>query len=455
LIAATLLLQAAVIGLGGLALVQMLRNGVSQRVQDQGRDQLAHEAERFASEVARIVKEPIKLGTDGWRKAQDLVEARKLTGGAAIFVLDERARVVCHPALRRNPNMRRIDYSEQQIQIEPSGETWQLGNFSSRAVLTGSAQMLSGEVAIAACYDPERKIRVVVYQPVEGLLAAGDRATQGLLSWGGVAALMVLAISAGGSIMLMRRYDSALSRANEHLEREVQRRTDVGLTIRNSLIFGLAKLADYRDTDTGRHLERICRYCELIAIEIRPLFQEIDEGWIDRLKLSSSMHDIGKVGIADSVLLKPGGLNDFERVQMQRHVMIGAETLTAIQERVGNDELLSMAIDVTMQHHEKFDGSGYPAGLAGEAISLPARIVALADVYDALTSSRVYKKAMSHEEARRIILASRGTHFDPIIVDAFDRRSREFAMVCEQLQTVDGERCSVTQLSRAVMLRAA
>ena len=455
LIAATLLLQAAIIGLGGMGLLHVMRNGVSQRVQEERCNELAHEAERVAGELKRKVTGPIVLGNDGWRVAQDLVEGCQLTGGATLFLLDDRGRLVCHPALRRNPNMRRVDYAEQSVRIEPSGETWELGNFSSQTVLMGEADFLSGRVAIAACYDPDRKVRIVVHQPVQGLLAAGDRATAGLLAWGGPAALLVLAISAGGSIVLMRRYDSALARADADLEREVDRRTQAGLTIRNGLIFGLAKLADYRDTDTGRHLERICRYCEIIATEIRPLFQEIDDGWIERLKLASSMHDIGKVGIADRVLLKPGALTDAERQQMQRHVAIGVDTLRAIQDRVGDDELLAMAIDVTLQHHEKVDGTGYPTGLKGEEISLAARIVALADVYDALTSHRVYKIAMSHAEASAIIRRSRGSHFDAMVVDAFVHREAFFARVCDEMQTADGERCSLELLSRAALRRAA
>jgi len=454
-VAATLLLQALIIGLGGLGAVHMLRNGVSERVRAERCDELAREAERFGAELERKVDGNIVFGNRAWRIAQDLVEGRQLSGGASIFVLDDQARVVCHPALQRNPNLRRIDYSEQVVYLQPGGECWELGNLSSRTVLTGNAEFLSGPVALATRYDADRKVRVVVFQPMQGLMAAGDRATAGVLLWGGQAALIVLAISAGGSIVLVRRYDNALSRANRSLEAEVERRTEAGLTIRNSLIFGLAKLADYRDTDTGRHLERICRYCELIAIEIRPLFQEIDDGWIERLKLASSMHDIGKVGIADRVLLKPGSLDDSERAEMEQHVRIGADTLRAIKERVGEDELLAMAIDVTLQHHEKVNGTGYPAGLKQAEISLAARIVALADVYDALTSDRVYKKAMRHEEAAAIIRKSRGSHFDPMVVDAFVRREAEFAKVCAEMQTQTGERCSLLLLSRTVLSRAA
>ena len=236
----------------------------------------------------------------------------------------------------------------------------------------------------------------------------------------GAAGIIVL-LSAGGLFLLMRRHDSILVRLNQNLEQEVLRQVRGGLTIRNALIFGLAKLADYRDTDTGKHLERICRYCEILAGELRAEFEEIDEGWIEHLRLAAPMHDIGKVGIPDAILLKPGSLSDRERRLMEQHTLIGADTLVAIRRRVGNDELINMCIQVALYHHERWDGTGYPFGLSGETIPLCARVVALADVYDALTSDRVYKRAMPHQEARGLILANRGTHFDPRVVDAFER----------------------------------
>jgi HD-GYP domain-containing protein (c-di-GMP phosphodiesterase class II) len=139
------------------------------------------------------------------------------------------------------------------------------------------------------------------------------------------------------------------------------------------------------------------------------------------------MHDIGKVGIPDSILLKPGGLSDQERRQMQTHTLIGSDTLIAIRRRVGDDDLINMGVQVALEHHERWDGTGYPYGLKAEEIALSARIVALADMYDALTSQRVYKAAMSHEEACRIIRDARGSHFDPRIVDAFDRVADTFS----------------------------
>lgn len=236
----------------------------------------------------------------------------------------------------------------------------------------------------------------------------------------------IVLLSAGGLFLLMRRYDSILMRLNRDLENEVIRQVRSGLTIRNSLIFGLAKLADYRDTDTGKHLERICRYCEILALELKKEFEEIDEGWIESLRLASPMHDIGKVGIPDAILLKPGQLSERERRLMEQHTLIGADTLVAIRRRVGDDELLNMSIQVALYHHERWDGNGYPFGMSGELIPLCARVVALADVYDALTSTRVYKHAMTHEEACALIRSNRGSHFDPRVVDAFNLTHQAF-----------------------------
>jgi putative two-component system response regulator len=205
---------------------------------------------------------------------------------------------------------------------------------------------------------------------------------------------------------------------NEAEKRQLiaERQADA-LRARNTLIFGLAKLAESRDTDTGEHLERIAAYCRVLAEQLRTVHDLTDE-WIVNLQLASSLHDIGKVGIPDNVLLKPGLLTPEERVVIERHADIGATALDAILARDQDDSLLRMARNIAASHHERWDGKGYPAGLSGEAIPLEARIVSVADVYDALTSKRVYKPALSHKEALDIISKGRETQFDPQIVDA-------------------------------------
>lgn len=258
--------------------------------------------------------------------------------------------------------------------------------------------------------------------------------------------IFVFRISIAFSVFLMtgmvlflasKRYKDTLEQANHELAGEVSRQVSSGLAKRNALIFGLAKLADYRDTDTGAHLERIGLYARVIADSMRPEFPEINAKWIDRLVLASSLHDIGKVGIPDSILLKPGRLSDDERATMQKHTLIGADTLLAIRAKLGPDEFIDMGVEIALQHHEKWDGTGYPFGLAGTEISLAARIVALADFYDAVTSKRVYKDAMSHDQVRDMIREQRGAHFDPAVVDAFMRNEREFNTIRAHNQEQD------------------
>lgn len=202
---------------------------------------------------------------------------------------------------------------------------------------------------------------------------------------------------------------------------------------RDTLIFGLAKLAESRDSETGQHLERIAAYSRLLAEQLRASHPDLDDQWIRDLQIASSLHDIGKVGIPDSVLLKQGKLTPEERTVIERHAAIGAEALDAILARQQGDALLVMARNIAAAHHERWDGGGYPARIAGEAIPLEARIVSVADVYDALTSKRVYKPAMPHDEAVRIIVAGRGTQFDPAIVDALLQCELVFGTALEQL----------------------
>jgi putative two-component system response regulator len=195
------------------------------------------------------------------------------------------------------------------------------------------------------------------------------------------------------------------------------------------IIFSLAKLAESRDQDTGSHLERIREYCRVLAEHLshqRKYREEVDGDYIQMLYLTSPLHDVGKVGIPDNILLKPGPLSEKEFEIMKQHTTIGSKTLGAAAEAHPEAKFLCMARDIAHSHHEWFDGSGYPDGLAGENIPLCARIVALADVYDALTTKRVYKPPFNHEKSRDVILDGLGTHFDPDIVEAFLRNEDRF-----------------------------
>ncbi len=222
---------------------------------------------------------------------------------------------------------------------------------------------------------------------------------------------------------------------------ELQVRLRVGervlsLESRDLTIFALAKLAESRDPDTGAHLERMREYCRTMAEEIvrtPNLSENVDDDFVHMIYLTSPLHDIGKVGIPDQVLLKPGPLTDEEMEIMKRHTVIGGETLDVLATTHPEAKFLWLARDIAWTHHEHYDGNGYPRGLAGRNIPLCGRILALADVYDALTSKRVYKEAFSHETAKAMILEGRGTHFDPQIVDAFVRREQDFLRLKEAL----------------------
>lgn len=203
------------------------------------------------------------------------------------------------------------------------------------------------------------------------------------------------------------------------------------------VVRALASVTETRDTDTGLHIRRTQEYMREIATSLRqnPRFRPVlSMRIIDQLYLSAPLHDIGKVGIPDAILRKPGVLTPEERVEMQRHTTIGREMLERAQrESDGDSSFLTLAKEIAQSHHEKWDGTGYPEGLRGTDIPLSARLMALADVYDALRSERPYKIRQTHDDVERFILAERGRHFDPDIVDAFARVKERFIAIATQL----------------------
>jgi putative two-component system response regulator len=231
-----------------------------------------------------------------------------------------------------------------------------------------------------------------------------------------------------GSLESLAEAHESLRRHTDELEDLVSRRTAEIVATRDVTVFALAKLTESRDPETGEHLERMRSYCQILAEELSrvgPYTEEVDEAFLKELYRSSPLHDIGKVGIPDAILMKPGQLSDSEFALMKRHTTIGADALASAAAHAGSGNFLNMAAEIARYHHERFDGTGYPTGLRGTDIPLAARIVAVADVYDGLTSVRVYKDAIEPHVARSMILQERGRHFDPAIVDAFEARYDE------------------------------
>ena len=233
----------------------------------------------------------------------------------------------------------------------------------------------------------------------------------------------------------LKRARDILSDHNAYLEQEVARRMAENQLIQEVSIHALAHLAETRDPETGNHLRRTQEYVRTLArgLKHRPRFSHyLDERTIGQLAQSAPLHDIGKVGIPDHILLKPGKLTPDEWAIMKTHAEIGAEAIAqAIADSARPVEFLQIAQEIARGHHEKWDGSGYPRGLAGDGIPISARLMALADVFDALICARVYKPPMPYEEAYSIIVSGSGTHFDPDVVDAFIREFDTFKRIAD------------------------
>lgn len=226
-----------------------------------------------------------------------------------------------------------------------------------------------------------------------------------------------------------------LENQNFILEEKVKERTRQLERTNSAAIYCLAAVAETRDPETGQHIKRTQEYIKELALELSHNEEYKDiltQEYIELLYQSAPLHDIGKVGVRDSILLKPGPLSEEEFAEMKKHTIYGGESLMVGIKELGEDSFLTLAKEIALTHHEKWDGTGYPLGLSKTKIPISGRLMALSDVYDALISKRVYKTAFTHNQAKRIILEGRGTHFDPDVVDAFIRREENFMQIMEK-----------------------
>ena len=243
-------------------------------------------------------------------------------------------------------------------------------------------------------------------------------------------AILLARVSTHLTLQEARNY---LATQNEILEHQVEARTRQLAALQDAIITAMAAMAEARDNDTGHHILRTQHYIRELARQMSldaRYANELDEKMIDILFKSAPLHDIGKVGVPDRILLKPGKLTDEEFTEMKRHTIYGRDAIIAAEKKLDVPErFLVVARDIAFSHHEKWDGTGYPQQLAGEATPLSARLMALCDVYDALTTERVYKAAFPHEKATQIIFEGKGKHFDPDVVEAFDAIQPRFAQI--------------------------
>jgi putative two-component system response regulator len=223
----------------------------------------------------------------------------------------------------------------------------------------------------------------------------------------------------------------------------VEKRTSELALTQEVTLKSLATLAEYRDPETGGHIKRTQNYVKLLSQHLKDSGRYngfFTDYYISLLHRSAPLHDIGKVGICDSILLKPGKLTVEEFEQMKKHTTYGLNALKVSEQEMGESSFLRLAGEVANSHHERWDGSGYPFGLKGEEIPISGRIMAIADVYDALISKRVYKSPMPHKQAVEIILASKGSHFDPNMVDTFEEIEDSFRMIALEFADFEQER---------------
>jgi len=236
-----------------------------------------------------------------------------------------------------------------------------------------------------------------------------------------------------------------------NMQRAVESRTGEVIKLRNAILRGLANIVDNNDHSTGMHIERTRQYLEVLIRELKAMNLHINQGAkkyqedtkefdIKLILESCQLHDLGKIAIPDSILKKPGPLTKEEFAEMKKHVEYGVGIIENMETEVSDTELLKYAKIFAETHHEKWDGSGYPKGLAGVDIPLLGRLMAIADVYDSLTSNRPYKEALPHAEALRIIREGKGSHFDPFLVDVFERVGDQFALISSQ--QMNQQRCT-------------
>jgi putative two-component system response regulator len=237
-----------------------------------------------------------------------------------------------------------------------------------------------------------------------------------------------------------------LKNHNDILEDKVKERTRELESMREAIISSMATVAEYRDPETGGHILRTKSYVLALAKQLQIHSEcpdRLDNKSIELLTLSAPLHDIGKVGTPDNILLKPGKLSPDEFEIMKKHTIIGHDTLLRTEKMLGKNSFLQFAKEIAYSHHEKWDGSGYPRGLAGNDIPISGRIMAVADVYDALICKRVYKLPFTHSRAVEIMTKDSGTHFDPLLIDVFLEIQNEIRQIALKFADFDEERASL------------
>jgi HD-GYP domain-containing protein (c-di-GMP phosphodiesterase class II) len=410
-------------------------SGIARAEAEEARARLANQFLTLEPELERQSVSSLQPSGEAWQR---LLARWRTTAKPAdrLFLLDREGRVVAAADEKVKPRSAN-DFGQPLTLIHPSA-AWGQFDGPIQGLLQNPA---SGEQQIALGRGLSAHDGYLLITRTAGDEKVDLAALKTTLASAGVITLFwtagLLAVTLYMTMVRSRREPAA---GQPKLDVEALKQAQALVRTQETVIFGLAKLSDSRDPETGTHLERISQFSSMLAAGLRqrPEFRErITPGFVQLIGISSALHDIGKVGVEDSILRKPGTLTLDERTRMQCHTQIGAECLKEIERRLGSTNFLQMAREIVSAHHEWWNGQGYPLGLAGEQIPLSARIVAVADVYDALRSKRVYKDALPHDECVRLIAGAAGTQFDPRLVEVFLQMEDRFRQLADQLQTLE------------------
>lgn len=414
--------QAVCVGVGLWLQHHMLRSSLRDAAEQQVWAELEAEATRLNAipGLADGLRASAEAGPD--TAPHTLRPARSIVPGGVVLV-DELWRPTLHWSAESG--LRAASNDTAPLLWQPTDEDARAATPVRRGVL----RMADGLHLAAAVPCGTAPGYVVVYQSAARADATATPLIRDLPAVGLVTFLWTVALLSITVFLITARHRDALHQQQSRSTSDAIRQTQALIRTRDAIIFALVKLAGSRDHETGGHLERMSDYCVLLGRELQqhPRYAaRVNAGFVRLIGLSCILHDIGKVGIEDSVLRKPGPLTPDERQQMQQHAAIGGRCLGEIAQRLGNSNFLEMAREIALAHHEHWDGSGYPNGLRGEQIPLAARIVAIADVYDALATPRVYKQPVPHDECVAAIRALAGQQFDPDLIEAWLRVAPQF-----------------------------
>ncbi len=391
-------------------------------------------AEQTVHHIDALTINDLRVGGQDWHKLQDYIKKVKLPDEGFVSIIDENGAIVCHPDADTNRQILGQTWDSAVIHPKHKRLVDIVSNPLSSNQTYALLKMGDSTHMVHGKFIQRHGLTVLAHQRISGVHAIDTIIISSLKSFSFAIALIIGLVGTILNVFMVKRIVDHDRQIQIDLEQKVDERAEELKRTKNAIIFGLAKLAESRDNDTGEHLDRIRKYVTILAEDLQHVYEEIDEKYIHTLGIASSLHDIGKVGIPDSILLKPGRLTSLERGIMEKHTIIGGECLEAIDSKLGDNDFLEMAREVAYWHHEQWDGCGYPHKLADDQIPISARIVAVADVYDALTSRRPYKRGMTHTESRAIIVGGSGQKFDPEVVAAFLRHEAEFQKVARRYQ---------------------